>query len=79
MSLACVLLLLSTQVISLFINFKNIQFFTMMATRSKMEEKSVDPLSTSVMNTYDLAGIEEMDPSLGTNEIISTLMIIFFS
>lgn len=51
----------------------------MMATRSKMEEKSVDPLSTSVMNTYDLAGIEEMDPSLGTNEIISTLMIIFFS
>ena len=32
--------------------------------RSRFDEKSVDNVSTSMINTYDLAGLEEMDPSL---------------
>jgi len=34
--------------------------------RSRLEDKSVD-VSTAMINTYDLAGLEEMDPSLSNN------------
>lgn len=38
-----------------------------MANRSKIEDKSMDQINSSILNTYDLTGIEEMDPSLGTH------------
>ena len=32
--------------------------------RSRLDDRSIDTMASAIINTYDLAGIEEMDPSL---------------
>jgi len=34
--------------------------------RSRLDDKSMNTMSSAMLNEYDLAGLEEMDPSLST-------------
>jgi len=35
------------------------------ASKSRFEDRSIDQSQANIINAYDLAGIEEMDPALG--------------